>query len=180
MESAFCKHHQWLTQPGNWSLKINHFSQQLTQNNQNVCWEEMRDSCVHYHVPPGYICSKTAFRSQRKGLLLRLWARPLVSKCVIIFAFGTARLTEWPFICSSSPGDRGDTECLTAAESSSNSHPCGQLCWHDIDDTFKQNGSPHVSWEAPKTGDSLWQEGTSGCVYMRTIIRELEVIRSWQ
>lgn len=56
----------------------------------------MRDSFVHYHVPPGYICSKTACRSQRKGLLLRLWARPLVSKCVIIFAFGAVCLTEWP------------------------------------------------------------------------------------
>lgn len=103
----------------------------------------MRDSFVHYHVPPGYICSKTALRSQRKGLLLRLWARPLVSKCVIIFAFGAVCLTEWPsdllhFLIV--PGDRGDAECLTAAESSSNIYPCGQLFWHD--DAFIQNGSP--------------------------------------
>lgn len=55
----------------------------------------MWHSLVHYRVPPGCICSNTAF-SPRRRVSLRLREWPLVSKCVIIVCLGTACLTGWP------------------------------------------------------------------------------------
>lgn len=68
-EGALCKHHPKLTEPGNWSLKKKSSHSPAFKTNkekkkketpQRGGWEEMRDSCVHYHVPPGCICSETA------------------------------------------------------------------------------------------------------------------------
>lgn len=55
----------------------------------------MRDSCVHYHVTPGCICSKTAFSPRGRVPLMRLWEQAPAAKCVMIL-WGAACLAGWP------------------------------------------------------------------------------------